>query len=87
MAGTIVGLWTPAQASSFSVPGYHFHFFSDDRTQGGRVLDCAASDGPIRACSIPDFHVAMPETVDFLRADLSRDPNTDLEIAARMHPK
>lgn len=84
--GTIVGLWTPGYASTISVPGYHFHFISDDRTRGGHVLDCAARQASIRACSIADFHVALPETAEFLRADLSRDPNADLMTAERMHP-
>jgi hypothetical protein len=53
----------------------------------GHVLDCAASHASIRACSIADFRVALPETVEFLRADLSRDPNADLAAAERMHPK
>jgi acetolactate decarboxylase len=87
VAGSIVGLWTPGYASSLSVPGYHFHFISDDRTRGGHVLDCVASRASIRACSIADLHVALPETVEFLRADLSRDPNADLMTAERMHPK
>jgi acetolactate decarboxylase len=87
VTGTIVGLWTPGYASSFSVPGYHFHFISDDRTLGGHVLDCAASHVAIRACSIADLHVALPETAEFLRADLSRDPHADLTAAERMHPK
>ena len=87
VTGTIVGLWTPGYASSLSVPGHHFHFISDDRTRGGHVLDCAARRVTIRACSIADFHVALPETVEFLRADLSHDPNADLMTAERMHPK
>jgi acetolactate decarboxylase len=29
--GTLVGLWSPDFAGSFSVPGYHFHFLSTDR--------------------------------------------------------
>lgn len=87
VTGTIVGLWTPGYASSFSVPGYHFHFISDDRTRGGHVLDCAAGRVSIRACSMADLHVALPETAEFLRADLSRDPNADLTAAERMHPK
>lgn len=87
VSGTLVGLWTPKYASSLSVPGYHFHFIADDRTRGGHVLDCAASHVAIRACSIADFHVALPETVEFLRADLSRDPSADLETAERTHPK
>jgi acetolactate decarboxylase len=87
VTGTIVGLWTPGYASSLSVPGYHFHFITDDRSRGGHILDCAARHVSIRASSIADFHVALPETVEFLRADLSRDPNADLETAERMHPK
>jgi acetolactate decarboxylase len=87
VTGTIVGLWTPEYASSLSVPGYHFHFISEDRTRGGHVLDCAAAHVSIRACSMPDLHVALPETAEFLRADLSRDPNADLTAAERMHPK
>jgi acetolactate decarboxylase len=35
VTGTIVGLWTPEYARSLSVPGYHFHFISEDRTRGG----------------------------------------------------
>jgi acetolactate decarboxylase len=87
MSGTLVGLWTPGYASSLSIPGYHFHFIADDRARGGHVLDCAASHVSIRSCSIADFHVALPETAEFLRADLSRDPNADLETAERVHPK
>jgi acetolactate decarboxylase len=85
--GTIVGLWAPGYASSFSIPGYHFHFISEDRTRGGHVLDCAARHASIRACSIAALHVALPETAEFLRADLRRDPNADLATAERMHPK
>lgn len=87
VTGTILGLWTSGYASSLSVPGYHFHFISDDRSRGGHILDCAARSVSIRACSIADFHVALPETVEFLRADLRRNPNGDFETAERMHPK
>jgi acetolactate decarboxylase len=37
--GTLVGLWSPGFAGSFSVPGYHFHFLSADRKRGGHVLE------------------------------------------------
>lgn len=40
--GTLVCLWSPKYSSAFSVPGYHFHFISNDRTKGGHVLDCNA---------------------------------------------
>jgi acetolactate decarboxylase len=78
LRGTLVGLWSPAFAASFSVPGYHFHFLSEDRQHGGHVLDCSASDVEIDACSITEMHVSLPETEQFLAADLSRDSVEDL---------
>jgi acetolactate decarboxylase len=83
--GTLVGLWSPAYAGSFSVPGYHFHFLSDDRQSGGHVLDCRASEVEIDGCAITEMHVSLPETEEFLKADLTRDPQDDLEKAERSH--
>jgi acetolactate decarboxylase len=83
--GTLVGIWSPTFAGSFSVPGYHFHFIADDRKMGGHVLDCEAEHTTIRACSMTEMHVALPETEEFLQADLTRDPTKDLESAERSH--
>jgi len=83
LQGTLIGLWSPGFAASFSVPGYHFHFLSEDRQKGGHVLDCRASDVDIEGCSINEMHVSLPETEEFLRADLTRDPVKDLLDAER----
>jgi acetolactate decarboxylase len=83
LRGTLVGMWSPEFASSFSVPGYHFHFLSEDRQKGGHVLECRALDLTIEGCSISEMHVSLPETAQFLRADLSRDPSSDLLSAER----
>ena len=41
--GTLVGFWCPPSVpGSMSVPGFHLHFLSDDRKQGGHVLDFQA---------------------------------------------
>ena len=78
-----IGLWSPGFAASFSVPGYHFHFLSEDRQKGGHVLECRASDLDIQGCSINEMHVSLPETKEFLQADLTRDPVKDLLDAER----
>ena len=83
--GTLVGLWSPGFAGSFSVPGYHFHFLSADRKKGGHVLECEAVDVTIGGCAMHEMHVSLPETAEFLRADLSRDPSDDLMRAERNH--
>jgi acetolactate decarboxylase len=81
--GTLVGLWSPGFAGSFSVPGYHFHFLSMDRKRGGHVLECSAVDVKIDGCAMHEMHVSLPETAEFLRADLSRDPSDELMSAER----
>ena len=83
LRGTLVGIWAPAFAASFSVPGYHFHFLSDDRQSGGHVLDCRASGVEIDGCAMNEMHVSLPETADFLKADFTRDPQGDLIQAER----
>lgn len=83
--GTLVGLWSPGFAGSFSVPGYHFHFLSNDRQRGGHVLECKALNVTIGGCVINEMHVSLPETEEFLKADLTRDPSADLMSAERNH--
>jgi acetolactate decarboxylase len=83
--GTLVGLWSPGFAGSFSVPGYHFHFLSADRKRGGHVLECRAVEVTIDGCAMHEMHVSLPETAEFLKADLSRDPSDDLMSAERNH--
>ena len=83
--GTLVGLWSPGFAGSFSVPGYHFHFLSLERKSGGHVLECRADDVTIAGCAMHEMHVSLPETAEFLKANLGRDPGDDLMSAERNH--
>jgi acetolactate decarboxylase len=83
LQGTLVGLWSPGFAGSFSVPGYHFHFLSNDRKRGGHVLECQAHEVVLGGCAINEMHVSLPETEEFLKADLTRDPSADLMSAER----
>lgn len=43
ISGTLVGLWCPDYIGGVNVPGYHFHFISDDRSKGGHLLDVSFS--------------------------------------------
>jgi acetolactate decarboxylase len=79
--GTLVCLWSPRYASSFSVPGYHFHFISKDRTKGGHVLDCSAQELRASIQMVSEYDVRLPEAGSFLTTDLSRNPASDLAKA------
>ncbi|HWY70949.1 MAG TPA: acetolactate decarboxylase [Terriglobales bacterium] len=78
VAGTLVCLWSPRYSSAFSVPGYHFHFLSDDRTKGGHVLNCTARKLQASIQTIFEYDIRLPETGSFLTTDLSKDPTSDL---------
>lgn len=81
VGGTLVGFWSPEYATAVSVPGYHFHFISGDRSIGGHVLDLAADRLDVRVHVESDLHVALPETTEFLEADLTGDHRGALDRA------
>jgi acetolactate decarboxylase len=78
LRGTLVGFWTPEYAKSLNVPGYHLHFVSADRKSGGHLLQCRGADLRLQIQRETVIALALPETEDFLKADLRRDPTADL---------
>ena len=81
IVGTLVGFWTPAYASTFNVPGYHFHFLSGDRKAAGHLLDVKATDLSIQLQEERRLLVSMPDSDEFRTADLTGDPSADLARA------
>jgi acetolactate decarboxylase len=81
VAGTLVGFWSPSYARSINIAGWHLHFLTADRTGGGHLLDCQATNLRLMIQDMVDVRIAMPETAAFLQADLSQDPSKDLEVA------
>lgn len=71
--GTLVGFWSPEFAGEVSIAGYHLHFISDDRQHGGHVLNVAAGDLKCELHRVNDLHLAIPETTEFLSAELNAD--------------
>jgi acetolactate decarboxylase len=81
VTGTLVGFWTPEYARTLNVPGYHLHFLSADRTKGGHLLQCRGHNLRLQIRREAVIALALPETEDFLKADLRRDPAADLARA------
>ena len=83
--GTLVGIWSPSFSGAFSVPGYHFHFLSDDRTKSGHLLGCRAARLQLRSEALDNFHLSLPESAAYLQADLTKDPTAALSAAEQAH--
>ena len=79
--GTLVGFWAPLYARAVNVPGYHFHFLSKDRDLGGHVLDMQTGPLEVGIHVESELHIAIPETEEFLAADLSGDHQDALHQA------
>jgi acetolactate decarboxylase len=79
--GTLLGFWSPAYARTFNIPGYHLHFLSADRQRGGHVLGISAKNLKIQVMDADNLTMALPESPEFLKADLSGDPAAALSKA------
>ena len=83
--GTLVGLWSPGFSNAFSVAGYHLHFLSANRQHGGHLLDLDADTLRLKIEALTNFHLALPESEAFLKADLSKNTAEELAYAEQAH--
>jgi acetolactate decarboxylase len=82
---TLVGFWAPQYAARFDVPGYHLHVVDEERRRGGHVLACSSDLLTVGVQRLEELIVALPETADFLAADLRPDPSAAIDAAERDH--
>lgn len=58
--GSLVGFRFPDYTGGLNVPGYHFHFVTQDRTAGGHVLALELLGGELRIDQEADLHLELP---------------------------
>jgi len=71
--GTLIGFRCPAYLKGVNVVGYHMHFISADREQGGHVLNFLLDKGTIQVDALTEVRLRLPNDEGFYRADLSED--------------
>lgn len=76
--GTLMGFWSPAYARTFNIPGYHLHLLTSDHKHGGHVLGIEATNLSVQVMNMQEVAMALPESPEFLKADLSGDPTAAL---------
>jgi acetolactate decarboxylase len=82
VSGTIVGFRSPPYVRGINDPGYHLHFLSDDKTQGGHVLTFDMKRGECAVGSCSNHLVILPEEGAALAdVDLSKDLVKEFEEA------
>ena len=61
-----------------NVPGYHMHFITKDRTQGGHVLECRTQNVSIEIDYTERFQMVLIESSAFYKIDLEQDKQEEL---------
>jgi acetolactate decarboxylase len=79
VSGTLLGIRCPSWVDKLNVPGYHWHFLSDDREIGGHVLDCRVEGGRVRYDVCRDWLIKLDRSAEFRESDLSADHRRDLK--------
>ena len=59
--GAIVGFRCPESVKGINVPGYHFHFITQDRKAGGHLLSCQIRQATIIVDYTSEFHMVLPQ--------------------------
>ena len=84
--GTLVGFRCPDYVKGINVPGYHFHFISEDRKQGGHVLECTLASGEAGLDTLENFKMLLPQDEAFLKADFTTHDEAALEAVEKGKP-
>jgi acetolactate decarboxylase len=79
--GTVVALYCPVYMSELNNAGWHLHFISADRTQGGHVLDLASDELTVTIDCTDSFEMLLPDSEYFVNADFSLDRSEDVRRA------
>jgi acetolactate decarboxylase len=81
VSGTLMGFWSPIYARTLNIPGYHLHLLTNDHQHGGHVHGIRTGRIRVQLMDAANLVMALPETPEFLKADLSHDPGTALSKA------
>lgn len=77
--GYLVGFWCPPYVNGINVPGYHLHFISEDRTQGGHLLEVEIKNASILADETPSFQMTLSDNDDFAKMKLDEDKSEEIK--------
>ncbi|WP_277755561.1 acetolactate decarboxylase [Rosenbergiella metrosideri] len=73
VSGQLIGFWTPELFGRISVPGFHFHFISDDRQLSGHVLSFST------AKAVVDYQVK--HSIEITNSHSDAFINLDIDVS------
>ena len=65
LRGTLIAVYYPDYMDGINMPGWHFHFISDDKTKGGHVFDLHMMNGEAIIDKIQRLTIQLPSDPSF----------------------
>jgi acetolactate decarboxylase len=82
--GTVIGFRCPAFVQGINVPGYHLHFLSADRQQGGHILGFETAEATCELDIYHEFSLILPAGDEtFAKIDFSKNRKAELEAVEK----
>lgn len=78
-AGTFIGYHLPEYLNGINASGFHLHFLSSDKTQGGHVLGFTGNNLKIEIAELKNFELEIPKNKDFHNFQFKKKYNEDLK--------
>ena len=77
--GILIGFHLPEYLNGINSKGFHFHFLSTDKKQGGHVLDFTARNLKIEIAELKSFELDIPTDKDFQQFKFETKDNEALK--------
>lgn len=81
--GTLVGFRMPDYVGAMNVPGYHFHFLTEDKKAGGHVLDLKIRNQVVHIDYTTQFFMTPPDNEEFYKLNSNKDTGEDIRIVEK----
>ncbi|WP_437398764.1 acetolactate decarboxylase [Flagellimonas lutimaris] len=70
--GSLVGFYIPSFLKGVNIPGFHFHFVSNDEKYGGHVLELELANAKVEIRELSSYEVNFPENPEFQFIDMNK---------------
>jgi acetolactate decarboxylase len=77
--GDLIGYRIPAYMDGPNITGYHFHFLSADKKNGGHLIEVLTDNVIIEIDYLDSFTVNIPQTKDFMSFDFKKDRRDEVK--------
>lgn len=70
LTGTLIGFWFPDYLMNLGIPGFHFHFITDDRKFSGHLLELQCGKVELQIQAANQIQLWLPYSAQFAAANI-----------------